>query len=166
MTCMPPSYSASFLGNNVSCTVGGFPEYSINVTSVAQIQLAVNIARELNLRLVIKNTGHDFGAKSTGRGGLNIWTHHLKDSEFYPEYKAENYTGPAFKLAAGIQVLDANRLAKEHGVTLVGGEGIVSSPSFPALLNRSDFRLDCRLHRWIHTRWRPLTTNLDLRHGC
>ncbi|KAH8714032.1 FAD binding domain-containing protein [Phaeosphaeriaceae sp. PMI808] len=124
MTCMPPNYTASFLGNTVSCTVGGFPEYSINVTNVGQIQLAVNIARELNLRLVIKNTGHDFGAKSTGRGALNIWTHHLKDAAFYKEFRGDDYTGPAFKLGAGIQVLDANRLAKENGVTLVGGEGI------------------------------------------
>ncbi|KXX81405.1 6-hydroxy-D-nicotine oxidase [Madurella mycetomatis] len=121
---MPPDYTASFLGNNGTCTIGGFPEYSINVTNVAQIQLAVNIARELNIRLVIKNTGHDFGAKSTGKGGLNIWTHHLKDAKFYPKYKTDGYVGPAFKLAAGVQVLDANRLAKEHNVTLVGGEGI------------------------------------------
>ncbi|KAK4442926.1 FAD binding domain-containing protein [Podospora aff. communis PSN243] len=124
MTCMPPNYTAAFLGNKVSCTIGGFPQYSINVTNVAQIQMAVNIARELNLRLVIKNTGHDFGAKSTGGGGLNIWTHYLKDSEYYAEYKTDDYTGPAFKLGAGIQVLDANRLAKERGVTLIGGEGI------------------------------------------
>lgn len=122
---MPPNYTASFLGNTASCTVGGFPEYSINVTTVGQIQLAVNIARELNLRLVIKNTGHDFGAKSTGKGALNIWTHHLKDAAFYKEFRGDDYTGPAFKLGAGIQVLDANRLAKENGVTLVGGEGIV-----------------------------------------
>ncbi|KAK3358149.1 FAD binding domain-containing protein [Lasiosphaeria hispida] len=123
MTCMPPNYAASFLGNGVNCTVGGFPEYSINITNVGQIQLAVNIARELNIRLVIKNTGHDFGAKSTGKGGLGVWTHHLKDAEFYPEYKTSTYSGPAFKLAAGIQVFEANLLAKQHNVTLVGGEG-------------------------------------------
>src|SRR3954468_2459582 len=103
MTCMPPNYTASFLGNKVSCAVGGFPEYSVNVTNVGQIQIAVNIARELNLRLVIKNTGHDFGAKSTGKGALSIWTHHLKDAEYYPEYKTDDYAGPAFKLGAGIQ---------------------------------------------------------------
>ncbi|KAK5655061.1 hypothetical protein OQA88_5960 [Cercophora sp. LCS_1] len=123
MTCMPPNYTASFLGNTPSCSIGGFPEYSVNVSSVAQIQLAVNIARELNLRLVIKNTGHDFGAKSTGKGGLNVWTHYLKDYKFYPSYKTEGYSGPAFKLGAGVQVFEANEWAKQHNVTLVGGEG-------------------------------------------
>ena len=125
MTCMPTAHGATFLGNNGSCTLGGFPEYSINVTNVAQIQLAVNIARELNIRLVIKNTGHDFGAKSTGKGGLNLWTHHLKEYEYFESYKAESYNGPAFKFGAGVQVVDAYNLAKQKGVTLVGGEGKV-----------------------------------------
>ncbi len=132
---MPPAYTAKFLGNDVKCTIGGFPEYSVNVSTVAQIQLAVNIAREFNLRLVIKNTGHDFGAKSTGRGGLNVWTHYLKDSEFYPEYKAEGYTGPAFKLGAGIQVYEANLLSKKHNVTLIGGEGKVRTHPLPPISN-------------------------------
>jgi len=129
---MPPEYTARFLGNSINCTVGGFPEYSVNVSTVAQIQLAVNIARELNLRLVIKNTGHDFGAKSTGKGGLNVWTHYLKETRFYKEYKDEagGYSGPAFKLGAGVQVVDANKVAKENGVTLVGGEGKVRILSF------------------------------------
>lgn len=42
------------------CTLGGFPEYVGNVTSAAQVQLAVNFARNLNIRLVIKNTGHEY----------------------------------------------------------------------------------------------------------
>ncbi|KAM7194560.1 FAD binding domain containing protein [Naviculisporaceae sp. PSN 640] len=125
MTCMPPNYTALFLGNQVgSCTVGGFPEYSINVSTVAQVQLAVNIARELDLRLVIKNTGHDFGGKSTGKGALSLWTHYLKESRFLDEYKsADGYKGPAFQLGAGIQAFEAFELAKSKGVTVVGGEG-------------------------------------------
>lgn len=123
MTCMPPDYTASFLGKSVNCSVGGFPEYSVKVANVAQIQLAVNIARNLNIRLVIKNTGHDFGAKSTGKGAINLWTHHLKDAAFYQRYEAPGYEGPAFKFGAGVQVDQAYRLAKQHNVTVVGGEG-------------------------------------------
>lgn len=44
----------------IQCTLGGFPEYVVNVTSAAQVQLAVNFARNLNIRLVIKNTGHEY----------------------------------------------------------------------------------------------------------
>ncbi|KAK4158652.1 FAD binding domain-containing protein [Cladorrhinum sp. PSN259] len=123
MTCMPPDYTASFLGKTVNCSVGGFPEYSVKVANVGQIQLAVNIARNLNIRLVIKNTGHDFGAKSTGKGAINVWTHHLKDATFYKNYEASGYSGPAFKFGAGVQVDQAYRLAKQHNVTVIAGEG-------------------------------------------
>jgi FAD/FMN-containing dehydrogenase len=127
MTCMPPTLHGWFLGfgDTPQCSVGGYPEYVVNVTTVAQIQLAVNFARERNLRLVIKNTGHDFGAKSVGKGALSVWTHHLKDARYYAEYEGHGYKGPAVKLGAGIQVWETNQLAKKHDITLVGGEGRV-----------------------------------------
>lgn len=37
-----------------TCTQGGFPEYVVNATTAKQIQIAVNFARNRNLRLVIK----------------------------------------------------------------------------------------------------------------
>ena len=122
---MPPNLTAAFLQNDTGCVIGGYPEYTIKVENVAQIQLAVNFARELDLRLVIKNTGHDFGGKSTGKGSLSIWTHFLKDAQFHETYTTTGYTGPAFRFGAGIQVYDANEIAKKHGVTVLGGEGKV-----------------------------------------
>jgi hypothetical protein len=38
-----------------NCTQGGFPTYVVNATTVRHIQLAVNFARNKNLRLVIKS---------------------------------------------------------------------------------------------------------------
>ena len=43
--------SAKPTGN---CTQGGFPVYVVNVTTVQQVQAAVNFARNKNIRLVIK----------------------------------------------------------------------------------------------------------------
>lgn len=40
--------------SNRTCTQGGFPVYVVNATTVRHIQLAVNFARNRNLRLVIK----------------------------------------------------------------------------------------------------------------
>ncbi|KAM6505839.1 hypothetical protein FSOLCH5_014015 [Fusarium solani] len=105
------------------CTLGGFPLYSVKATNVAQIQLAVNFARNLNIRLIIHNTGHDFLGKSTGAGALSIWTHNLKDIKFTKSYRgAGSYTGPAFKLGAGIQVKDLYEAADREGYSAVGGE--------------------------------------------
>ena len=44
--------TASTVGLN--CTQGGFPVYVVNATTVKHIQIAVNFARNKNLRLVIK----------------------------------------------------------------------------------------------------------------
>ncbi|KAK4221912.1 FAD binding domain-containing protein [Podospora fimiseda] len=95
-------------------------------TSIRSILFQGMTSSNLNIRLVIKNTGHDFGGKSTGKGAINLWTHHLKDAEFYPEYHAvgeEGYDGPAFKFGAGVQVYEAYALAKKYNVTVIGGEG-------------------------------------------
>jgi hypothetical protein len=54
---------------------GGYPAYVVNATNVAQIQSSVAFAKTNNIRIVIKNTGHDFLGKSLGAGALSIWTH-------------------------------------------------------------------------------------------
>lgn len=118
-TCLP----AAVWPYDQDCTLGSYPPYSVNVTNVAQIQLAVNLARNLDLRLVIKNTGHDFGAKSTGAGGLNIWTHHLKEIEFLGDaHTSGDYTGPALKVGAGTQAYEIYAACHEHNLTCIGGE--------------------------------------------
>src|SRR5689334_10377383 len=79
-TCQPTTDS------NGTCTLGAFPSYSVNVSTTSQVQLTVNFARNANIRLVIKNTGHDYLGKSSGAGAINIWTHNLKDIVFLPNY--------------------------------------------------------------------------------
>lgn len=39
---------------------------------------AVQFAGEHNLRIAVKNTGHDYHGKSTIEGGLSLWTHNIK----------------------------------------------------------------------------------------
>ncbi|RAK94981.1 FAD-dependent oxidoreductase [Aspergillus ibericus CBS 121593] len=116
-SCLPRHLTS---GN---CTLGGYSSYAVNVSTVAQIQLAVNFARDANLRLVAKNTGHDFNGKSTGAGALGVWTHHLKDIVYYEDYHVGNYSGPAVKMGAGVQAFEIYEKANELGFTAVGGEG-------------------------------------------
>lgn len=104
-----------------NCTQGGYSLFSVNVSNIAQIQLAVNFARSLNLRLVVKNTGHDYNGRSTGFGALSLWTHNLKDIRFISNYETGDYTGPAFKLGAGVQGFELYEAAEAHGVTTVSG---------------------------------------------
>lgn len=119
------------------CEIGGFPLYSIKATNVAHIQLAVNLARNLNLRLVVHNTGHDFLGKSTGAGALSIWTHNMKSIQVLEKYNSNSYSGPAFKIGAGVQVRDIYEAAEREGFTAVGGECRVSTNIMKAEMETS-----------------------------
>lgn len=41
------------------CELGNYATYSINVTSVDHVISGIQFAKEKNIRLVIKNTGHE-----------------------------------------------------------------------------------------------------------
>lgn len=120
MTCLPPA-----LYDSHGCTRGGFPKYVVNATTPEHVQLAVNFARNTGVRLVIKNTGHDFLGKSGGKDALSIWTHWMKDIEYIEEYKDEKlgYSGPAFKSGVGVQAHEIYKAAHAKGRIVVGGEG-------------------------------------------
>ena len=71
--------------------MGGYSSYAVDMSNM-EIQLAVKFARNADIRLVVKSTGHDFNGKSTGAGALGIWTHNLKDIEYY------NYLGSSYQV--------------------------------------------------------------------
>jgi hypothetical protein len=106
---------------STTCSLGGYASYSVNVSNVAQIQLALNFARNTNVRFVVKNTGHDFADKSIGAGALSLWTHNLKDLTYIKDYSYGSYKGPAFKVAAGVHTEDVYLAAEKNDVSVVAG---------------------------------------------
>lgn len=125
LSCIPTSDP-----NSGTCTQGTYPVYVISAQSVWDVQSAVNFARNLNLRLVIKNTGHDFAGKATGKGALSIRTHLFQDIQFISRFKTSTYSGPVFKVGSGVQGRELYKVAKQYGYAIVGGEGMVSYSGF------------------------------------
>lgn len=103
------------------CELGNYPSYVVNVTEAGDVQGALAFAQKHNVRIIIKNTGHDYLGKSTGKRSLSLWTHNLKNKEYIPNYKASYYQGPAAKLGAGIEGFEAYALANSTGHRIVGG---------------------------------------------
>lgn len=99
--------------------------YVVNATEPKHVQLAVNFARNTGVRLIIRNTGHDFLGKSGGKDALSIWTHWMKDIEYIEEYvdKEIGYSGPAFKAGSGVQAFELYQAAHDKGKVVVAGEG-------------------------------------------
>lgn len=53
---------------------------------------------------------------------MSLWTHNLKSKSFLRNYKSKSYNGPAVKVGAGVQVLEAYEFVSKHGHMMVGGE--------------------------------------------
>jgi FAD/FMN-containing dehydrogenase len=119
LTCQPPS-----MFDSKACTLGGSPAYVIKAATVSDIQSVINFCRNDFLRLVVKNTGHDFAGKSTGMGAFSVWTHGLKDMQYFDNYVDDSgYKGPAIKASAGVQASELYKFADKYGVLAVAGEG-------------------------------------------
>ncbi|KAF2841056.1 FAD-binding domain-containing protein [Patellaria atrata CBS 101060] len=127
----PGSVMAPFFTNNscnpflppeAPCTLGGLVSYSVNATTAADYQETIKFTRHHNIRLVIKNTGHDYNGKSTGAGAVALWTQHLKRIDLV-NYHSAHYNGKALKMDAGVLVGEAYEFAENHDILVVGGNG-------------------------------------------
>ncbi|KAL2268984.1 hypothetical protein VTJ83DRAFT_3830 [Remersonia thermophila] len=108
-TCRPTTNPSD------SCTLGYYGPIVLNAKKMQHIKAGVDFARQNNLRLVIRNTGHDFLGRSVGWGSLIINTHSLKDIKFHKRWMGGcGYSGPAVTLGAGVQAFEvlekANKL--------------------------------------------------------
>ncbi|KAK3389275.1 hypothetical protein B0H63DRAFT_427652 [Podospora didyma] len=119
-TCLPAINATG------TCSQGGFPVYVVNATTVKHVQAAVNFARNNNIRLVIKNTGHDFGGRSVGAGSLSVWTHHLDSFQYLPRYTQGNYTGMAAQFGSGLQAWRVFNYMYDNGNITIVGPGLRS----------------------------------------
>ncbi|KAF2650999.1 FAD binding domain protein [Lophiostoma macrostomum CBS 122681] len=117
-SCLPDGT----LNASTSCTRGGDPSYVIRVTTPEHISAAIKFAKKYNIRLIVKNTGHDVAGKSTGAGSLSVWTHKMKQIDWLPDYQSDYYSGAAMRVSAGVSLKEYYQAAEDRGVTVVGGE--------------------------------------------
>jgi FAD/FMN-containing dehydrogenase len=116
-SCVPTADPTS------TCTQGGWPTYVVNATTVRHVQLAINFARNRNLRLVIKNSGHDFNGRTLGRGALSVWVHNLKGLTYYPNYTSPDYSGKAVAYAGGTSSSEASIAMIRQGFSMHSAGG-------------------------------------------
>ncbi|KAJ2977104.1 hypothetical protein NUW58_g7913 [Xylaria curta] len=115
MSCDP------FTPREAQCIIGAYVRYAVNASSADDYKLALSFARRHNLRLVIRNTGHDYFGKSTGPGALAIWTNHLKGITI-SNYRSVSYTGKAIRVNAGVSNLEAQTAAHAKGLVITTGD--------------------------------------------
>lgn len=104
--------------------------------STSDVAKAVNFARIHNLKLVIKNTGHDYLGRSTAPNSLMIWTHEMRGISFNKHFipkgcDAQSPSYNAINVNAGTRwvelykeaTLDKHVYVQGGGCTTVGAAG-------------------------------------------
>ncbi|KAK8072113.1 FAD binding domain-containingprotein [Apiospora saccharicola] len=110
-----------FQSRDVPCTLGNYVILTVNATGPKDIQAAVKFARDHEVRLVIRNTGHDYLDRSTGAGALAVWAHYLKDVQIV-DWDDDAFKGKAFRVGAGIQGFEILNAAAREGLVVLTGE--------------------------------------------
>lgn len=109
-----------FSSKDTPCTLGNYVQYAVNATDARDIQKTIRFTARHNIRLVIRNTGHDLLGKSTGAGGLAVWMHNMKNISIV-DYSSPRYSGKAIKVGAGVQSFEGSQAAYNAGLAIVGG---------------------------------------------
>ncbi|KAF9524366.1 FAD binding domain-containing protein [Crepidotus variabilis] len=106
------------------CKQGSIPPLGVDARTPADVQAALSFATTYNLKLVVKNTGHDYQGRSAGRGEFMLWTHHMKNlvysETFVPTGGPSNTTFKAITTGAGDQWGDVYQFSSQRGRMLVG----------------------------------------------
>jgi hypothetical protein len=105
------------------CTLGGMASYVINATTADQIADAVKFAATWNLRLRIKNSGHDYTGRSSGAGAFSIWTRYMNDAKLVKGFKPCDSSAAHDVLLAGpgVDVEELFAAGGRNGVATIGG---------------------------------------------
>ncbi|KAM0290507.1 hypothetical protein ACHAO9_004864 [Fusarium lateritium] len=119
-TCLPDA--------DYPCSSKGYPAYVVNVTKPEHVKIGIDFARKHNIRLIVKNTGHDYMGRSIAPGSLSLWTHHLKDITYHKgSFKLYNskttIPGDAITAGAGSQMYDVYTYLDKYNRVVVGGGG-------------------------------------------
>lgn len=108
-----------------TCSPGRLASYYVDARTANDVSRAVRFARKHNLRLSIKNTGHDYFGRHVAPNSLAIWTHNMNDMAYHPHFVAHKCP-PANaenigEIGAGVQAAAAYEYFGKHHMGIPGG---------------------------------------------
>lgn len=108
-----------------SCSLGRLAPYYVAARDASHISATLQFAQVHNIRISVKNTGHDFFGRSAVPNSLAIWTHNLNSFDFYQNFTAFNCPSAngqnVGEMGAGVVAGDAYRFFNLHGMDVTGG---------------------------------------------
>jgi FAD/FMN-containing dehydrogenase len=110
-----------FSDRSTPCTLGNYVSYSVKAQHNQDVVSTLKFAKQNDVRVLVRNTGHDFLGRSTGAGALAIWTQDLKNIEF-GTWNDKYYSGPTVTVGAGVLGYEVLEAANAQGLSVVSGE--------------------------------------------
>ena len=112
------------------CYLGRLSSLYVDARETAHVVTAVKFAQRHNLRISIKNTGHDYFGRSTSPHTLAIWTHNMKTMKYHANFTASNCPDSngqhIGEIGAGAQASDVYTYFQNFDMDVTGGnEGSV-----------------------------------------
>ncbi|CAI7648041.1 unnamed protein product [Penicillium glandicola] len=119
-----PTDPLAFLTAN--CRQGNLPSHYFEVQSEKDVIEAFEFSNCSGKQLVIKNSGHDYLTRSSGRDTLSLWTRNLRSMQYSADFAPSGSddtarTYQAITVGAGVNFDEAYVFAQENNVTIVGG---------------------------------------------
>lgn len=85
--CQPTADNYTVDPQAPKCKQGKFPDYALAARSAEDVSIGLKFAAKWNIRVIVKNTGHDFLGRNVGTGALSIWTRNIQGFEWIDEWK-------------------------------------------------------------------------------
>ena len=105
-----------------TCSLGRISPYAVSISNEDDAVKAFAFAAKHNIKVVIKNTGHEYLGRSTAPDSLMLWTHNLKSLAYQDNFLGKN----AVVMGAGVIADEAYRFAALHNrVITLGAYGSV-----------------------------------------
>lgn len=108
-----------------TCDIGRLAAYYVEALNTSDIVHTLQFAKKHNIRISIKNTGHDFFGHSSVPNSLAIWTHKLNNMDVYESFTASNCPSAngqnVGEMGAGVVAGDAYTFFNAHGMDITGG---------------------------------------------
>jgi hypothetical protein len=110
---------------DADCRQGNLPSHYLEVQSPGDVIEAFKFSQCSGKKLVVKNSGHDYLTRSSGRDTLSLWTRNLRDMQYSPGFipqgskTARKYN--AITVGAGVNFGEAYEFAQKYNVTILGG---------------------------------------------
>lgn len=114
---------------NKSCNQGSVSKHYVEINSEKDAISAFSLAKQHNIRLSIKNSGHDYLGRSSLKTSLALWTRQLgklsRDSTFVPQGCSSREISPTDTITtgAGVNTKEVYYFANAQNVTFIGPYG-------------------------------------------